>query len=138
MKKLFTLAALVLLTSAIMKAQQETKTIRLKVIETSDVHGHFFPHDFMENRPLTGTLSRASTYIGQQRQQYGDRLLLHGGINAVLWSDKDAIVAEIEKNVPILKENGGYIFSSDHSIPNAVSLENFRIISDTVKRVGRY
>ena len=72
------------------------------------------------------------------KREYGDRLLLHGGINAVLWSDKDAIVAEIEKNVPILKENGGYIFSSDHSIPNAVSLENFRIISDTVKRVGRY
>ena len=76
MKKIITLAALLLLSSAATIAQQGTKTIRLKVIETSDVHGHFFPHDFMENRPLTGTLSRASTYISKQRQQYGDRLLL--------------------------------------------------------------
>ena len=35
-----------------------------------------------------------------------------------LWDDKEAIVAEIERLVPALKENGGYIFSSDHSIPN--------------------
>ena len=52
------------------------RTVTLKVIETSDVHGHFFPYDFMEHKPLTGTLSRASTYIRRQRQQYGDHLLL--------------------------------------------------------------
>ena len=58
-------------------AQAQTqKTIRLKVIETSDVHGHFFPYDFMEKKPLKGTLSRANTYINRQRQEYGDRLLL--------------------------------------------------------------
>ena len=57
-------------------ARQDTRTIRLKVIETSDVHGHFFPYDFMENRPLKGTLVRANTYIKKQREQYGERLLL--------------------------------------------------------------
>jgi 2',3'-cyclic-nucleotide 2'-phosphodiesterase/3'-nucleotidase len=53
-----------------------TKTIKLKVIETSDVHGHFFPYDFMEQKALGGTLSRANAYIKRQRQQYGDHLLL--------------------------------------------------------------
>jgi len=72
------------------------------------------------------------------KQEYGDRLLLHGGINAVLWSDKERIIAEIERVVPRLKENGGYIFASDHSIPSSVSLENFRAIIETVKRCGRY
>ena len=48
------------------------------------------------------------------------------------------IIAEIERLVPALKQGGGYIFSSDHSIPNSVSAENFRAILDTVKRVGRY
>jgi len=57
-------------------ARQDTKTVRLKVIETSDVHGHFFPYDFMESKPLTGTLVRANTYIKKQREQYGERLLL--------------------------------------------------------------
>ena len=72
------------------------------------------------------------------KQKYGDRLVLQGGINAVLWDQKDAIIAEIERLVPALKQGGGYIFSSDHSIPNSVSAENFRAILDTVKRVGRY
>ena len=59
-----------------MYAATSTKTIKLKVIETSDVHGHFFPYDFMEKKPMKGTLTRANTYINKQRQQYGDHLLL--------------------------------------------------------------
>ena len=72
------------------------------------------------------------------KEKYGDKLVLHGGINAVLWDDKDAIVEEIRRVIPILKKNGGYIFSSDHSIPSSVSLENMRIIIDEVKKVGAY
>lgn len=75
MKKTLTIALTMLLTSMMLMANT-TKTIRLKVIETSDVHGHFFPHDFMENRPLKGTLARASTYINHEREKYGDHLLL--------------------------------------------------------------
>ena len=56
---------------------QTSKTVRLKVIETSDVHGHFFPYDFMERKPLKGTLSRANTYINKERAKWGnDNLLL--------------------------------------------------------------
>ena len=72
------------------------------------------------------------------KQKYGDRLVLHGGINAVLWDDKDAVIDEIDRYVPALKENGGYIFASDHSIPNTVSLENVKAIINEVKRVGKY
>ena len=72
------------------------------------------------------------------KREYGDRLVLHGGVNAVLWSDKERIIAEIERLVPKLKENGGYIFASDHSIPNSVSLENFKAIIETVKRCGGF
>ena len=72
------------------------------------------------------------------KEKYGEKLTLHGGINAVLWDNKDEIIAEIDRVVPKLKENGGYIFSSDHSIPNSVSLENFKAIIEEVKRVGSY
>lgn len=72
------------------------------------------------------------------KAEYGGKLVLHGGVNAVLWDDKDAIVAEIESMLPSLKENGGYIFSSDHSIPNSVSLDNFRTIVRKVIDLGRY
>jgi uroporphyrinogen decarboxylase len=72
------------------------------------------------------------------KEKYGGRLVLHGAINAVLWDDKDKVIAEIERTVPMLKEKGGYIFASDHSIPNSVSLENFRAVVETVKRAGAY
>lgn len=72
------------------------------------------------------------------KRVYGDKLTLHGGVNAVLWDDKERIIAEIERLVPKLKENGGYIFASDHSIPNSVSLENFKAIMECVQRCGCY
>ena len=72
------------------------------------------------------------------KAQFGDKLLLHGGVNAVLWEDADAIIAEIERIVPVLKQSGGYIFASDHSIPDAVSFNNIRAIIETVKKAGSY
>ena len=81
---------------------------------------------------------KAGMDVFKIKQDYGDRLVLHGGINAVLWDDKEAIVEAIRQAVPVLKENGGYIFASDHSIPNSVSLENMQSIINTVKEVGKY
>ncbi len=72
------------------------------------------------------------------KRAYGDNLVLHGGINAVLWDDKERIEEEMRRVIPIVKENGGYIFSSDHSVPSSVSLENFRTITTLAKSLGRY
>ena len=75
MKKLTLILSVMLLTAYPMMGGK-TKTVKLKVIETSDVHGHFFPWDFMEGRPIKGTLTRANTYIKKQRAKYKDHLLL--------------------------------------------------------------
>jgi len=72
------------------------------------------------------------------KKAYGDKLVLHGGINAVLWSDSDAIEAEMERVVPVVKENGGYIFSSDHSVPSSVGLKTFGRIVELAKQLGSY
>jgi len=72
------------------------------------------------------------------KREFGDRLVLHGGINAMLWDDVDAITSEMRCIVPQLKKNGGFIFSSDHSVPDAVSLENFRHIVQLAKELGSY
>jgi uroporphyrinogen decarboxylase len=72
------------------------------------------------------------------KKQYGDKLVLHGGINAVLWDKPDEIKAEIERVVPQMKKNGGYIFSSDHSIPSSVSVEDFRGILKCAQKAGAY
>jgi len=72
------------------------------------------------------------------KREFGERLLLHGGINAVLWDDVDALEAAVRRDLPLLKENGGYIFATDHTTPDNVSLQDFKRIVDVVKGVGRY
>jgi uroporphyrinogen decarboxylase len=72
------------------------------------------------------------------KQQFGQNLVLHGGVNAVLWDQPEVIRAEMERVIPVMKENGGYIFSSDHSVPSSVSLEDFRRIVELAKQLGRY
>ena len=72
------------------------------------------------------------------KKTYGDDLVFHGGINALLWDDLNQLHAEIERVVPIMKENGGYIFSTDHSIPDNVSLEEFKEIIELIKDIGSY
>lgn len=72
------------------------------------------------------------------KKTYGQDLVLHGGINAVLWDHPDQIKAEMERVLPVMKENGGYVFSSDHSVPSSVSLEDFRHIVALAKKLGSY
>ena len=72
------------------------------------------------------------------KQTYGDRLVLDGGINAMLWDHIDQIEAEIVRLMPILKQNGGYIFREDHSIPDSVSLDNYRRIVQIARELGSY
>ncbi len=72
------------------------------------------------------------------KNSYGDKLVLHGGLNAMLWDDIDRIEAEMRRLMPILKEDGGYIFAEDHSIPDSVSLENYKHIVQLGKQLGSY
>ncbi len=69
---------------------------------------------------------------------YGDKLAFHGGINAQLWDDIDLVKAEMERIIPAMKEGGGYVFASDHSIPNSVSFENMTEIAKLAHKLGTY
>jgi uroporphyrinogen decarboxylase len=72
------------------------------------------------------------------KKEFGDKLVIHGGINAMLWKDIDAVKAEMTKFIPTLKESGGYIFAADHSIPNDVTFENIKEIIALAKKLGSY
>ncbi len=74
MKKTTILFALLCICMTAMAKQSKTVTIRL--VETSDVHGAFFPYNFTERRPMEGTMARVSTYLKRLRKTYGDRLIL--------------------------------------------------------------
>ena len=57
-------------------AKKPGKTVKLRMIETTDVHGRFFPYDFIKQQPTGGSLARVSSYVDSLRTIYGDRLLL--------------------------------------------------------------
>ncbi len=74
----------------------------------------------------------------QLKKDYGEKLVFKGGINALHYHHMEQLMADIDKVVPVMKENGGYIFSSDHSIPDDVSLDDFGKVVERLKVVGAY
>ncbi|WP_025799387.1 bifunctional metallophosphatase/5'-nucleotidase [Hoylesella saccharolytica] len=52
------------------------QTVTIKVIQTSDVHGSFFPYDFINRKEKRGSLARVSTYVKQARKTYGKNVIL--------------------------------------------------------------
>lgn len=67
---------LVLGTSSANAMTTKEKTIDLKFIETSDVHGSFFPYDFINRKPKAGSLARVATYVNQLRSQHDENVIL--------------------------------------------------------------
>lgn len=72
------------------------------------------------------------------KRKYGDKLVMHGGINAVLWTDIPAMRQAVQAALPVLKQCGGYIFATDHSIPDSVSLKDFTETIGLAKELGKY
>lgn len=61
-------------------AQNNTRTMKLHIIETSDVHGSFFPYNFIERREANGSLARVSSYVESLRKESdGNVILLDNG-----------------------------------------------------------
>lgn len=51
------------------------KNIQLKIIETSDIHGNFFPYNFITDKPADGSLARVCALLTKKREKLGDRLI---------------------------------------------------------------
>lgn len=67
---------LLLITLSQMTFAAKPKTIKLQIIESSDVHGCFFPWDFINKRPMHGSMARLSTYVNTARQQNPEGVIL--------------------------------------------------------------
>lgn len=67
---LLLLCTLLLLVPGALLAQKQV--VELKIVETSDVHGHYYPYDFTAQRDAPGSLARVSAFVKEQRQACGD------------------------------------------------------------------
>ena len=55
MKKLIAVMALLLPFG--LTCMAKSKTVTIKIVQTSDVHGSFFPYDYINRRPMAGSMA---------------------------------------------------------------------------------
>lgn len=74
MKKLFSILACLLGALACVSAQE--REVKLKLVETSDVHGNYYPYDFIRRCDTLGGLARVHAFVEKAREVYGENLIL--------------------------------------------------------------
>lgn len=70
------ISCIFLLLWAFLSLSAATREVKLKLIETSDIHGNFFPYNFITQQDWKGSFARVHSYAQQERQTYGHNLLL--------------------------------------------------------------
>jgi uroporphyrinogen decarboxylase len=83
---------------------------------------------------------KAGMDLLQIKRDFGEALALWGGIDvrAIAHPDPSVLEAEIRLKLTAAKQGGGYIFSSDHSIPEDVSLDRYELMLELGRRHGTF
>lgn len=113
----------------------------LKTIFHSDGNVEPLIPDFLEAGfvALNPLETKAGLDVRILKPKYGDRLVLFGGIDVrELAKDLEAIEAEVKAKLEAGMPGGGYIWHSDHSVPNDVSFENYEFAMEMLGKYGRY
>ncbi len=82
--------------------------------------------------------TKAGMNLIELKQKYGDKLVLEGGIDVRKMTESDQIEEEIRTKILSAKVNGGYIYHSDHSVPDSVSFADYCRVIELVRYYGRY
>lgn len=77
MTKHLTILLIILMETAMSLNAHSADNPDLIIAYTTDVHGHFFPYDFIKGDPASGSMARVSTAVDSLRARYGtDRVVL--------------------------------------------------------------
>ena len=78
--------------------------------------------------------------VVELKDLYGDDLSFMGGIDVRVMASPDPADIEEEIRVKIghAKQGGGYIYHSDHSVPDNVSYEQYCRVIELVHEYGSY
>lgn len=80
-------------------------------------------------------IEAAHTDAVKLREEYGEDILLIGGVNKIqLARGKKAIAQELRRLHPLI-ENGGYIPTIDHRVPPNISFENYLYYIEKKKEI---
>ena len=67
---------MITLLSVATPALAKERTVKLKVVHTTDVHGNCFPYNFITRSQWKGSMARVASFVKQERQRYGKNLIL--------------------------------------------------------------
>ena len=70
------ISLLMILTSVLPLSMAHAKTVKLKVVQTSDIHGNFFPYDFINRTTWGGSMARVHAFVENERKTLGNNLIL--------------------------------------------------------------
>lgn len=83
--------------------------------------------------------AKAGNDVRKFKKIYGKDLVLVGNIDVrKMCGSKEEIEEEVKSKILVAKENGGYIYHSDHSVPPSVSFENYKYVMELVRKYGEY
>lgn len=74
MKRLISL--IMILAAGFNTINAQEHTIKLKIVQTSDIHGNFFPYDFINRKAWGGSLACVHAFAEEQRKTFGENLIL--------------------------------------------------------------
>ncbi len=73
------------------------------------------------------------------KETYRDKMTFFGNIGVTkLAGTKEDIYKEVTSKIPFAKKGGGYIYHSDHSISDDISLENYEYLMLLLDEFGAY
>ncbi len=83
---------------------------------------------------------KAGMDLVELKREFGDKIAFMGGIDVRAMADPDPAVIEeeIRTKIPGAKQGGGYIYHSDHSVPDNVSFAQYERVLDLVRQYGIY
>jgi uroporphyrinogen decarboxylase len=83
---------------------------------------------------------KAGMDVVELKKSFGEKLSFMGNIDvrAMAAEDPAVIEEEIARKVPVAMEGGGYVYHSDHSVPDNVSFERYQYVMRLVKEHGTY
>lgn len=82
--------------------------------------------------------TKAGMNVIELKEKYGSKLVLEGGIDVRKMIQDEEIEEEIRTKITSAKIGGGYIYHSDHSVPDSVSFADYCRVIALVKHYGKY
>jgi len=83
---------------------------------------------------------KAGMDLIELKAEFGKDMAFMGGIDVrnMNLEDPKPLEKEIRDKVSVAKVGGGFIYHSDHSIPNTVSFQQYKRVIDYVRKYGDY